>query len=434
MDKRSGQAGVDALTGLLDRDEFVRQATELIQEQAAAGEGVDVCAFDIENFNLFCSQFVSKHTDRILRKVAAIIDDSFDDGVVSHLYSDHFAVAVPHDEDLPDRIDRLQDDVYGCQPDKYAIVLKCGICTYVPDENGIDAAAALDHARMACAEIMNNFGVDYIYYDELMLRQAALRNHIVSDMDEALEQGYVHLRYQPIMDIEKVECCAFEALASWDDPTYGAITPGTFIKVLEKARQVHRVDEFVLRQVCSYQRGVIDCGVEPLPVSVNLSDLDFELCDMPELAREACEEAGIEPGLVCFEVADSALTAHSEKVLEGVKGLRELGHEVWIDDFGSGGATFGVLRDEHFDLFKVDMGSFDDVGDTDEGKRGQLIVESLINTAKSLGMRTLAKRVETESQYEFLREAGCDLAQGHLFGEPVPTDLDSLIEALGEPE
>ena len=239
-------------------------------------------------------------------------------------------------------------------------------------------------------------------------------------MKKAVSEGWIKVFYQPVVrcDTGKGELCGYEALARWDDPTYGLLPPFVFIETLEEYREIDKLDRCIVEQVCRDLRAELDADRPVVPVSLNFSRLDFELYDVPAFLAEMTEKYQIPSNLLDVEITESALSGRGTNLQEYMATLRENDFSLWLDDFGSGYSSLNVLKDFRFDVLKIDMvflRGFED------NKKSHSILRSIVALATELGMTTLCEGVETIEQYEFLHSIGCDRAQGYYFGKPQPT-------------
>nr|MCR5403192.1 EAL domain-containing protein [Butyrivibrio sp.] len=241
---------------------------------------------------------------------------------------------------------------------------------------------------------------------------------------------YFRVYYQKEVRALTGKVCGFEALARWKDPVMGIISPLVFVEVLESVHLVHKLDICIIDMVCSDLRDDIDSGCCVEPVSVNLSQLDFELCDILSEINKCREKYGIPTELLHIEVTESAIASGSDFLGEQIKKFRDAGYEVWMDDFGSGYSSFNNLKNYDFDVLKIDM---DFLRSFETNKKSKVILATIVNMAKELGIHTLAEGVETQEQYEFLKRIGCEKLQGYLFGKPVPTnEIDRSKDLIPE--
>ena len=244
-------------------------------------------------------------------------------------------------------------------------------------------------------------------------RQAAImEKYILDHLDEALARGDIKIFLQPVVRTLTRQVCGLEALVRWQTEDYGLLMPGSFIEVLKKNRRIHDLDIYVIRTVCraySRQRWRVD-----VPVSVNLSRLDFDLCDIFEIVESTVRTHKVPRNILCIEITESALASNEKLMHEYIDRFRSAGYAVWMDDFGSGYSSFNILKDFTFDELKIDMRFMSDFH-----TRSKKILASIIHMAKDIGMQTLAEGVETEEQFDFLRNIGCEKVQGYLFGKPM---------------
>jgi EAL domain-containing protein (putative c-di-GMP-specific phosphodiesterase class I) len=280
---------------------------------------------------------------------------------------------------------------------------------------------AIDKARAACNTIKRHPGKSLAYYDGTLDTHVRRRQYVINNVKKAVSEGWIKVFYQPVVrcDTGKGELCGYEALARWDDPLHGLLPPKAFIGALERFHLINKLDEYIVGQVCEHQAAVLAAGKQAVPVSVNLSRLDFQLCDIFEVVRDACERWNIPHELLAVEITESALDGSSNLRCE-MDRFRAAGFEVWMDDFGCGYSSLNLLKDYEFDVLKVDM---EFLRDMEANLRSKTIVASVIAMAQSLGIRTLVEGVETQAQREFLQQIGCDMMQGYLFGKPRPLGM-----------
>ena len=245
------------------------------------------------------------------------------------------------------------------------------------------------------------------------------RRYIVRHIDQAIEEGWVKAYFQPIVRSATGEVCEFETLARWIDPDYGFVSPAVFIDALEEARLIHKLDEHVVRLACEEWHSLDSSSEWRVPISVNLSRLDFELTDAFQMVDDLARTYEVPRQMLHVEVTESALTQSSVLLAREIERFRAAGYQVWLDDFGSGYSSLNALKDFHFDVVKIDMGF---LRDFDLKPESRVIISSVVNMIKQLGMQSLIEGVETPEQFAFLRGIGCELLQGYLIGRPSPSE------------
>ena len=233
----------------------------------------------------------------------------------------------------------------------------------------------------------------------------------------ALARKYIQPYYQPVIRTSTRQLCSFEALARWIDPEIGTIFPDEFIPVLEQESLIHLLDAEILRQVCARIRSAIASGETPVPVSVNLSRLDFTLCDIFSVVDDIVSDYQIPHDFIYFEITESVMAEQRELLMGIVNRFRSAGYQIWMDDFGSAYSSLNVLKEFSFDELKLDMSFLRPFN-----LRSKRIVTAIVRMAKVIEVHTLSEGVETEEQFAYLRDVGCEKVQGYYFGRPMPYD------------
>ncbi len=243
------------------------------------------------------------------------------------------------------------------------------------------------------------------------------KEYVISHIDEAIETGWIKVFYQPVIRAITKQLCSVESLARWIDPEIGFLSPDKFIGVLEENRLIHKLDCFIVEQVCRDISERMEKDLPVVPVSVNFSRLDFQMRDMLEVVETNVRKCNIPRDFLHVEITESMIASDEELMSKIITDFRDAGYEIWMDDFGSGYSSLNLLKDYQFDLLKMDMRFLSSFSD-----KARSIVRSAITLAKNINVRTLAEGVETEEQFNFLWETGCGRIQGYFFGKPEPKD------------
>ena len=245
------------------------------------------------------------------------------------------------------------------------------------------------------------------------------KQYIINNFDSAIKNQYVKVFYQPVVNSQNGKICGFEALARWDDPKIGFLSPIDFIQTLEEYYQIHRLDMYIVEKVCQNINIAKSKGLKILPVSLNFSRLDFDSLQLAEEVENCLNKYDIDKSFIHIEVTESTLSENDTKLKEELKSFRSHGYALWLDDFGSGYSGLNVLKEYDFDMLKIDMKFLSNFSGNEKAR---YILQNIINLAKSLGMQTLAEGVETEEAYKFLKDIGCEKLQGYLFSKPIPLE------------
>ena len=412
---------VDYLTGLLSRPRFLLSADSCL---AKAPHGLAFVWFNIDNFKVYNNTFGFSRGSDILRELASDLCSTFHGDLISRFSDDHFVVLTSW-EDLEENIDASQKALRRLHKEA-GLRLRAGI--YFPSE-GDDASIACDRAKIACDSIRRNNCARFCVYRDELIQQQQQKKYIVDVLGRAVEQGDIQVLYQPIIRILTGRICETEALTRWIDPEFGPIPPGSFIPTLEQYRDIHKLDICALRQVCTEYRDRKEKGLPLLPTSVNLSRLDFELCDIFSEVERVVEEFGVPKSMLKIEITESVHGEDQNVLNLGIEKFRQNGYEVWMDDFGSGYSSLNVLKDYSFDTIKFDMKFLSDLG---KSEKTRFILSSNLSMTKQIGVQSLAEGVETEAQLAILKDMGFEKAQGYLFGRPMPLEELFALPRLKE--
>ncbi len=415
MVEQYGERDLCQVTGLLNMMQFMRLASVHLQDPLA--EPLTFLYFDIENFKSFNQRYGFQQGNRLLRYVADLLREIFEGDLVARLNDDHFAVAT-QSGNAGDCIQFIHERVRVYDMG-LPMEVKAGI--YCPPQGVTDVALIMDRAKIACNSIKNTYDLTWAEFDPAMEEEINFRSHIIRSFQEAMIDGCIEVYYQPEIRVMTREICGFEALARWRDPVHGMISPGVFVPVLEDAHLSPQLDLYIIERVCQdmvqIRRDIPDW--ELLRVSVNLSRADFRLMDMVQAVEDVRLRYNVARSMLNIEVTEGA-QSDDEKFLQGeIARFRAAGYEVWMDDFGSGYSSLNNLKDYVFDVLKIDMNF---LRSFETNPKAAIVIRTIVNTAKELGMHTLAEGVETEEQFAFLREIGCEKVQGYLFSPPMPFD------------
>ena len=250
---------------------------------------------------------------------------------------------------------------------------------------------------------------------------------IESELRRAIEREEIVLLYQPIVRLEDRAIAGFEALARWDHPKMGRLSPAEFISIAEEIGLIVDLGLFVLdraaRQLAAWQRNTK--GRDPVFVSVNISSRQLLRHDLIQDLRMVLARSSVVPGTLKLELTESLVMENPEHAAQMLTRIRELGAGLALDDFGTGHSSLAYLQRFPFDTIKIDQ-SF--VRTTTRGTR-PVILRSIIALAHDLGMDVVAEGAETDSDAVELYQLGCEYAQGYAFGEPMEAERAQKILA-----
>jgi|GEM_PF-2158591 diguanylate cyclase (GGDEF)-like protein/PAS domain S-box-containing protein len=402
----------DKLTGVLSINAFWNYVTPLIREirENPKARKMAVVFMDIRHFKIINGTMGHAAGDRLLKEMGQTISFFADTNAVARALSDQFYLCVP-DEAAEGIVRRIHD--YMEKESEIHCDVKAGIYCLTGKE--ISASLAAGRAKMAGDSISENRYSYFRRYDEEMGKRLIMESYVTGHIDEAIEKGWIKVYYHPIISLLDGAISSFEALARWDDPVRGLLSPPVFIGPLEESRLLYKLDLYVIEKVCRQLAADRDAGRVLSPVSVNLSRHDLELPDLHEKINSFMESYGLDPHLLQIEITESALINNEEIIQNHIRRFHREGRKVWLDDFGSGYSSLNAVQTFDFDVLKIDMQFLRNQND-----KTPAILTDIVDLAKRTGMLVLSEGVETRKQYDFLRNIGCVLAQGFYFTKPLP--------------
>lgn len=405
---------IDELTGLCNLNGILSH----IQghgEHSASGSSV-IIYLNVMNFKSFNQRYGFEGGNEFLRGLADEIKDIFNGEIAARTGGDQFIIHAKSldEKEIVDKLSSLREAVIKHEKG-LRMRIKAGIYQATGDEK--DPVVMVDRAKMACDFIIKTYDKDYNFYDDALRKKNELRQYVIDNFESAFDNNYFRVFYQKEVRALTGKVCGYEALARWQDPEMGLISPAIFVEVLEDVHLIHKLDLCIIEMVCRDLREDIDSGFAYEAISVNLSQLDFELCDILAEVDRCRGKYNIPVDLIHIEVTESAISSGSDFLASEIQRFREAGYQVWMDDFGAGYSSFNNLKNYDFDVLKIDMNF---LRSFETNKKTKVILATIVNMAKELGIHTLAEGVETQEQYEFLKRIGCEKLQGYLFGKPKP--------------
>lgn len=244
------------------------------------------------------------------------------------------------------------------------------------------------------------------------------RKNIEDNMEHALENNEFIVYFQPKVELKTNKIAGAEALVRWQNSKKELIPPNEFIPIFEKNGFITKLDIYVFEEVCKTIRKWLNEGINPIPVSVNLSRMHLQNPNFLKKYKEIQEKYEVPADLLEIELTETLVFENFEQLKKVIDDIHQMGFSCSIDDFGSGYSSLNLLKEIPVDILKLDRIFFSKKND----KRGNSVIEFIISLAKKLNMTTISEGVETISQVEFLRKADCDLVQGYVYSKPLAKD------------
>jgi len=406
------KAITDSFTNDKHPQVFASQAKRIIENTQ---RNAAIVQFDIENFKLINVKYGEEKGTEILNFIKNSLDTiCTDNQAYSRLSADVFMIAMNYDK--PEEIERLISRIeerlgaYGDIP--YKLVFGVNLI----NDRSIPLRKMGDRAAMARQSIKGNALKNICYYSDNQESKLVNRQFIEDRMDYALEHGEFVMYLQPKYSISTSGIVGAEALVRWIHPERGMIPPIEFIPVFEKDGFIIKLDEYMWEQACRAIHGWIDSGVEPVPISVNISRVHLTSDRFIDVLDDLVKKYDIPKNLIETEITETVENAGNEDV---IKKLKDRGYMLLMDDFGSGYSSLNMLKSTPFDVIKIDRDFFSEFMLSDRGKK---IISHTISMSKDIGLDMVAEGVETKEQAEFLQNCGCDVAQGYYYSKPISKD------------
>lgn len=406
----------DALTGLYNRSTFCRKTADFLRQNPNGS--YNMVQFDIERFKVINELYGNFMGDRILLLIAEGLQKCLKDkGTYGRLEADHFAVCLPAGTEELQYVREQMDKSLASVKIEQKINLYYGVYTVEDRDMSVDLMC--DRANLALRTVKGNSNRSYAVYNDELHQVVLSEQQLTNSMEEALLQRQFEVYYQPVVDLKTGEVVSAEALVRWNHPEKGMVSPGFFIPFFEHNGFIIKLDAYIREEVCRNIMELGRRGLNCVPMSVNVSRLEFYDPNLCRSIIDLTERYRLEPGMMRLEITESAYTDNPQQLLAAMKELQNYGFQVLMDDFGSGYSSLNMLKDVPVDILKMDMKFLENQGISG---RGPEILASLVRMAKKLGMHTIAEGIETKEQGDFLRSVGCEYGQGYYYARPMPAD------------
>ncbi|MGN0907665.1 MAG: EAL domain-containing protein, partial [Bullifex sp.] len=310
---------------------------------------------------------------------------------------------------------------------KSDMVQKWGI--YEITDKTVSVDQMCDRALLAADSIKGQYSTYSAVYNDALREKLVREKEITDAMENALEEDQFTVYLQPKYSLITNTMAGAEALVRWIHPEWGFMSPGEFIPLFEKNGFITKLDLWVCEKVCSLMRKWQDAGLDPVPVSVNISRRDIFQADIVSKLTEITSVWGIEPELLHIEITESAYSDQPQAIVSAVEKLKDRGFIIEMDDFGSGYSSLNMLNELRIDILKLDM-KF--IQNEMKKSAGRSILRFVMNLAHWMGLSVVAEGVETAEQVKRLRLISCDYVQGYFFSRPLPSDeFEALLSSQG---
>ena len=430
------QAAFDSLTGLPNRSLTMDRLSQMLNRCRRNNRLFAVMFLDLDHFKSVNDALGHAAGDELLIKTATRIANVLrDSDSVGRMGGDEFVVLLGDlasaDDIIPIANKILSEVRQPLMVAGHSLMTATSIGITVYPMDGDSPETMLKNADSALYEAKRNGRNTFSFFTHRMQDEANKRHWIDSELSTAVKQQHLHLYYQPIIALDTMKLVGAEALLRWKHPLKGFIPPDTFIPIAEQNGMIGELSEWVFKTgIADWERSNLSSGME-LSLSFNLSAAQFvDHVHIEEMVQLLKHSGLAKKYQVMIEITESLKLSDNQQYIDILKRLRECGCKIAIDDFGTGYSSLSYLKRMPVDIIKIDK-SF--VRDITSDPTDAAMVRAILQMADAFGMKTVAEGIETPEQLDFLREHGCNFAQGFLFSKPVPlVEFSAFAEDLAK--
>jgi len=415
-------AYLDPLTGIPNRAEFTRYLQELSEKP---DKDKMIAVIDIDHFSDVNDGLGQDVGNLLLRAVALRLTDQLGDKVfVSRISADVFGIYGPANIVTPNAFSELFALPFRAGEHYIPLRVTCGFASAANPES-VNGKGLLKQVYIALKNAKKNSFDRYNYYEPSMEQETQRRLHLVRRLRADFANRKLQVWYQPQVELKTKKVVGVEALLRWPQSDGSFISPAEFIPLAEYSGLIVEIGSWVTEEACRQINAFDEIGLHhQLRVAVNVSVPQFRKRDFPELVEKQIEQWGIDPKRIELEITESIVMEDPDLVADILRRLKQQGIQVAIDDFGVGFSSLSYLQKLPLDRIKIDK-TF--VNNSDE-KSGKIIIETIVDMARRLGLKVLAEGIEEQSQLDYFLGLECTEGQGFFFAKPMPAD--QLIRLL----
>lgn len=423
-------ANFDVLTGLPNRIQLDIRLNYAINLAKRDNTQLALLFLDLDHFKDINDSFGHSMGDTLLIAFAKRLRSVLrEEDTITRLGGDEFIILLPNINAEGAALVANKLLIAIAQPYKiehYDMRLTASIGIALYPDDGIDLESLSKSADMAMYRVKRQGRQSFSFFTQAMQQHTTRNLQLLNGLRYALDYQQFQLHYQAQINLENEQLIGAEVLLRWQHPQLGAISPAEFIPIAEDSGLILSIGEWVLRSAVRQAKTWLNKGYAPFIIAVNLSAVQFRHSNLPDLVSQILDEEGLAPQYLELELTESIALHNPKGAIAIINDLHRRGIRLSIDDFGTGYSSLSYLKKFKVYKLKIDQSFVRDISTDLEDKA---IVSATINLAKSLGLKTIAEGVETKEQLAFLKEQGCDEAQGYLFSKPlVAIDFEKLLQ------
>lgn len=423
----------DPSTNLFRRAEWIRRVDSMLKDTQGLREPATVLTVMVNRYEYLVHRYGFESLNQLLavfgRRLRVLVRADDLVGSVSPAVFVIYMHGIGSRKQAMEVVERILETgkrTFLMQDEPVTLNLDIGLCAY-PDD-GVNAEDLLARANIAMQRAVEEGSNHSSWYTSEMAEKVITRVSLEKDLEKALDRQELLLHFQPRVSLPGAEICGYEALLRWQHPKRGLIPPAAFIDVAEDSGLIVDIGRWVLAESVVFLHRMSRSGLQPVNVSVNVSNAQLTKGDFIKDIEAALGKNQEYAKQIELEITESLAMSDPQHTMQILKRVKETGMQVSLDDFGTGYSSLSYLQRFPIDCLKIDR-SF--IVDLVENRHNQELTKTVIALGHSLGTRVLAEGVETLAQIRMLTEFGCDEAQGYYYGHPVPAA--QVISAALEP-
>jgi diguanylate cyclase (GGDEF)-like protein/PAS domain S-box-containing protein len=419
----------DSLTGLYNRAYFMERLSIEINKAHENNEILAVLFMDLDGFKKINDNLGHSIGDKLLKEVATRFEKQIrKDDIISRLGGDEFIILIKNIINIENVVLAVQRIMsvfkYPYLIGEYKIYVSASIGISIYPNDGVNSEVLIRNADIAMYNAKDSGKNKFKFYCPNLNDKIQEEFILENNLRDVLNKDEFFLNYQPIVDINTQKIIGMEALLRWNHPKLGLIPPDKFIPVAENSGFIIDIGKWVLKNACIQAKKMHDLGIN-IFISVNISVNQLKEENFIEYVSKILKETGINPKYVDLEITESISMENIDYITDVLNKLKYLEVNISMDDFGTGYSSLGQLKNFYISKLKIDRSFIKDIY---IDSNSTAIVSAIIAMAKNLNIKVVAEGVEANQQLKFLKDNGCEMAQGYLFSPPV--DLQNMENAI----
>lgn len=413
---------MDELTGMWNRKAFKEHWQQYMNDTKTNKQQIALILIDIDRFKKFNESLGESQGDELMRMFSNRLREfSHSTCTVYRYNSDEFIFLLK--EATFEKIEKVASDIlealkqpFTIEEQEYFISVSIGISLSPADGN--DLGTLVRKADQALFSVKEHGRSHFRYFREDMTTTFPNEALLEAHLRRAIEFDELSIHLQPQIDLETNRIDSFEALLRWNNRKFGFVSPAQFIPLAEASGLIISIGDWVIEEVCRYQKEWKGLGYRPVRIAVNISPKQFRKEDFARKINDALKKYDVEPTLLEVEITESSMMNVNE-TYSILSELKSLGVHVSVDDFGTGYSSLSYLKEYPIDTIKIDQ-SF--IADIAKDKKNEAIIKAIISMSHNLGLEVVAEGIEEQFQVAFLKRYRCQKGQGYLYNKPLSVE------------